>query len=98
MAKYVDVFQEGLGIWDGYAMREMVEEEFYKKVHLSLFSAIPSPVEDAEWAAPIVAVLKTDKKSMCGNFRLTVNPASQLVRYPVPKAEDLFGEVLYSSS
>lgn len=107
---YEDVFQEGLGTWEGYeanievdtdatprfckarsvpyAMWDMVEEELCRLVQEGTLE----PVDHAEWAAPIVAVLKADKKSVrvCGDFRLTVNPVSKLVKYPVPKAEDLF--------
>ena len=50
------------------------------------------PVENADWAAPIVAVLKSDRKSVriCGDFRTTVNPISKLNQYPIPRVEDLF--------
>ena len=36
-------------------------------------------------------VMKGDGKSVriCGDFRLTVNEASKLDRYPIPKIEDL---------
>ena len=46
----------------------------------------------AELAAPIVPVLKQDKSSasICGDFRLTVNPVSKLDSYPISKIEDLF--------
>ena len=50
------------------------------------------PVDYADWAAPIVAVVKNDRKSVrvCGDFRMTVNSVSKLNRYPIPKVEDLF--------
>ena len=50
------------------------------------------PVEFSDWAAPIVPVLKSDKKTVriCGDFSVTVNQAIQLDRYPIPKVEDLF--------
>ena len=50
------------------------------------------PVEVAEWAAPIVSVLKPDKVNarICGDFKQTVNPVSTLDKYPIPKIEDLF--------
>ena len=53
---------------------------------------IIEPVQFAEWAAPIVQVLKSDNKSIhiCGNFKLTVNKASKLDRYPIPKIDDNF--------
>ena len=37
-------------------------------------------------------ILKSDSKSLriCGDFKVTVNKASKLDRYPIPKIEDLF--------
>ena len=50
------------------------------------------PVEVADWAAPIVPILKPDKVNVriCGDFKQTVNPLSKLDNYPIPKVEDLF--------
>ena len=41
--------------------------------------------------ALIVAVLKSDKKSIriCGDFKLTVNSASKIDCYPIPKIDTL---------
>ena len=49
------------------------------------------PIALSEWAAPIVPVLKSDKKPVriCGDFKLTVNQAGCLDRYPIPKVQDL---------
>jgi hypothetical protein len=71
-----------------YAMRQGVEEELDRLVKEGTLE----PVEYSDWAAPIVAVLKSDKKSVrvCGDFRMTVNPNSKLDRYPIPRIEDLF--------
>ena len=48
---------------------------------------IIDPIQFAHWAAPIVAVLKADGKSvrLCGDFKVTINQASKLDRYPIPK-------------
>lgn len=41
-----------------------------------------------EWAAPIVPVLKPDNSvRICGDYKLTVNWASKLEQYPIPKLE-----------
>ena len=52
-------------------------------------------MEFAEWAAPIVVVGKSDRRSVriCGDFRMTLNPVSKLDRYPIPKVEDLFASL-----
>ena len=69
-----------------YALKGQVEEELDRLTR----EGILEPVEMAEWAAPIVPVVKTDKKiRICGDFRLTINPALEVDRYPIPKIEDL---------
>ncbi len=72
-------------------MRALVEEELDKLPE----EGVISPVQYADWAAPIVPILKWDKKSVriCGDFKLTVNQASKLDRYPIPKIEDLFAKL-----
>ena len=56
---------------------------------------ILEPVEHAEWAAPVVAVLKQDKSSVriCDDFSVTVNPVSKLDKYPIPKVNDIFAKL-----
>ena len=70
-----------------YAMREKVSEKLDRLVAEGTLE----PVDYAEWAAPIVAVMKSDRKSVriCGDFRTTVNPVSKLNCYPIPKTEDI---------
>jgi len=71
-----------------YAMRSKVEEE----IDRLLAEGIVEPVEYADWAAPVVAVLKRNRKSvrLCGDFRMTVNPVAKLHRHPIPRVDDLF--------
>ena len=71
-----------------FALRDKVEDELDRLVAEGTLE----PVETAEWAAPIVPVVKSDRLSVriCGDFRLTVNPVSKLDNYPIPKVEDLF--------
>ena len=56
---------------------------------------IIEPIQFADWAAPIVAVLKADGKSVriCGDSKVTVNRVSKLDRYPILKIEDLLTQV-----
>lgn len=52
------------------------------------------PVDHSEWAAPIVPVLKSDRSiRVCGDFCLTVNPVSNVSRYPLPRVEDWFAKL-----
>ena len=56
---------------------------------------ILEPIDSSDWAAPIVPVIKSDKKSVriCCDFRVIVNPVSRLNRYPIPKIEDPFAKI-----
>ena len=68
-----------------YSLKNMIEKELDRLVN----EGIIEPVQFADWAAPIVPVLKSDGKSVriCGDFKVTVNQAA---KYPVP---DLFAQV-----
>ena len=45
----------------------------------------------SDWAAPIVAVRKKDRKfRICGDYKVTTNPALNFKQYPLPKPEELF--------
>ena len=47
------------------------------------------PVTTAEWAAPIVPVMKRDGSvRICGDYKLTVNQVATTNIYPLPKIED----------
>ena len=70
-----------------YALRELVDKELDRLVE----EGILEPVTYAEWAAPIVPVLKPDKKTVriCGDFKKTINRAAKVDKYPIPRIEDL---------
>ena len=72
-------------------MLPLVEKELEQMVQQEVLE----PVQFADWATPIVPILKPDKKSLwiCGDFKMTVNQASKLVAYPIPKVEDLFAKL-----
>ena len=74
-----------------YSMRTLVDKELDRLVE----EGVIEPVQFADWAAPIVPVLQSDKASVriCGDFKLTVNLASKLDRYPIPKIEDLLAKL-----
>ena len=74
-----------------YAMRDLVTKELQRLVS----EGILEPVQFSDWASPIVAVLKEDRKSvrLCGDFKQTINPVCKLGRYPLPKIEDLFARL-----
>ena len=73
-----------------YALREKVENELNRLQA----DGIIEPVQFAEWAAPIVPVLKPDGTArICGDYKLTVNKAAKLDAYPIPRIEDLFARL-----
>lgn len=54
-------------------------------------SGVIEKVEHSDWAAPIVPVLKKNRKfRICGDYKVTVNQALDVDQYPFPKPEDLF--------
>ena len=70
-----------------YDLRAKVDQELDQLVA----EGILEPVQYAEWAAPIVPVLKSNHSvRICGDFKQTVNKASRVDHYPLPKVEDLF--------
>lgn len=74
-----------------YMMRERVEVELEKLQS----QGIIEPVQFSKWAAPIVPVIKSDGKSLrlCGDYKVTVNSASKLDQYPIPRIEDLYSKL-----
>ena len=48
-------------------------------------------MQSAEWAAPIVPVVKSDGSvRICGDYRMTVNQAFRIDSNPLPKVDELF--------
>lgn len=70
-----------------FALKERVETELQKLEA----SGIISPVDQSDWAAPIVPVMKQNGHvRICGNYRVTVNQAIKVDSYSLPRVEDLF--------
>ncbi|BHF76352.1 hypothetical protein SprV_0501945000 [Sparganum proliferum] len=69
-----------------YAVAPKVEEELDRLQKADIID----PVQYSEWAAPIVPVLKSDGSvRICGDYKLTINAATKLNPYPLPRIEDL---------
>ena len=80
-----------------FALKADLEAEYERLEQMgSLFK-----VQFSEWAAPVVPIRKPNKSiRVCGDFKVTINKASKLDNYPIPKTEDLLatlgGGVVYS--
>jgi len=74
-----------------YALKDKVEQELERLTK----EGVIEPIQFADWAAPIVPVMKGDGKSIriCGDFKVTVNRVSKLDKYPIPKIDDLFAQL-----
>ena len=70
-----------------YALWEKVDKELDRGESLGIIK----PIKYLGWAAPIIAVLKTDQSiHVCGDYKMTVNKYTNLDLYPIPKIEDLY--------
>ena len=96
------------GVFAKFSVDPLVSPRFYKarsvpyvlkdKIEVELrrleTSGVIRPVPFADWAAPIVPIVKEDGTvRICGDYKLTVNQASKLESYPVPRVEDLFASL-----
>jgi len=70
-----------------FALKSKVED----KLDQLQSDGVISPVTFSKWAAPIVPMLISDGKiRLCGNYKLTVNQAARVNKYPLHKVDDLF--------
>ena len=57
-------------------------------------SGIIEPVEFSDRVAPIVPVVMTDGSiRICGDYKVTVNKAAKLDKYPLPWIDDIFASL-----
>ena len=73
-----------------FAMKSRVERELEQLET----NGVIRRVVHSDWAAPIVPVVKTSGKlRLCGDYKLTINKAIQLDRYPLPQVDDIFANL-----
>ena len=73
-----------------YVYREKVEQQLEQDVK----AGILVPVQNSQWAAPLVPVLKKSGEiRVCANFKLTANRAVKMDQYPLPLVEDIFAQL-----
>ena len=72
------------------ALRPKVEAELTRLEE----DGILSKVEHSEWATPIVTVVKRNGSArVCGDFKVSVNPALLAEQYPLRRIEDIFANL-----
>lgn len=68
-----------------FALRSAVEAELDRLEA----QGILEPTQHSEWATPLVLVRKSDGQlRLCGDYRSTMNAATQKAAYPLPTAEE----------
>ena len=73
-----------------FALRPKIESELDRLQE----QGVISPVKHSDWATPIVPALKKNGSvRICGDYRVTVNPAINAEQYPLPKVTDIFANL-----
>lgn len=73
-----------------YALKGKIEQELERLEH----AGVIEPVQFADWAAPIVPVVKTDGTiRICGDYKVTINRAAKVDTYPLPRIDDLLASL-----
>ena len=69
---------------------DRVEAELDRLVNEGIFE----PIAHFDWASPIVLVIKPDGSiRICGDYKQTINRASDCDKYPLPRTKDLFSSL-----
>ena len=75
-----------------FAIRSAVDRELDRLEQ----EGIIAKITHSEWASPIVAVPKSGGHlRLCGDYKLTLNPALKVDQYPLPKPDDLFASLAW---
>lgn len=74
-----------------YALKDGVEEELRDLDA----KGILYPVQESEWATPLVVVPKKDGTTvrLCGDYHVTLNPCITVAHSPLPLPEDVFASL-----
>ena len=60
-----------------------------------LVRGVLTPVEQREWASPIVVVRKSGSSiRLCGDYKVSINEYLVNIEYPTPNAQDLFATLV----
>ena len=74
-----------------YALKPKIEQELENLER----QGIVSKANTSDWATPIVLVVKPNGQiRICGDFKVTVNQALEVDKYPLSRVEDVFANLL----
>ena len=72
-----------------YVLRKGIETELERLENQGTIK----PVEFSDWATPIEPIVKSDSSvRICGDYKLTVNKASRMDSFPIPKVDELLAK------
>lgn len=73
-----------------FAIKKRVEKE----IDRLMTEGVLRPVSYSQWATPVVPIVKkTGEIRLCGDYRSTVNQATESDTYPMPTANEIFAIV-----
>ena len=73
-----------------YAMRPKIEQELNRLEK----EGVLTKSSRSEWGTPIVPIVKQNGQlRLCGDYKITVNPALLIDKYPLPKPQDIFASL-----
>ena len=73
-----------------FAIKDAVTQEIQRLESVG----IVKKVEFSRWATQVVPVPKRDGSfRICGDFKVTLNPALEIDQHPIPKPEDIFASL-----
>lgn len=72
------------------ALRRAIETEITKLVDEGIWE----PVDTADWATPIVPVVKPVGLRLCGDYSCTLNPQLKVAQHPFPGFDEVFASLI----
>lgn len=73
-----------------FALKSKVESELKQMEAMGIIT----PVETSEFATPVVPVVKKNGQiRLCGDYKVTINPLLETVKYPLPRIDDLLADL-----
>ncbi|UYV84559.1 K02A2.6-like [Cordylochernes scorpioides] len=99
MDRYADFFNKDLGCLQGVRIKFNLKKDVTPNEIIRLVnSGILEPIVHANWAAPIVPLLKEDVSvKICDDFKCTAIKAIELDKYPLPSIDEIFSKLSTST-